>query len=286
MDSHGEGKGTTQIMTAHHSLIGVDRIVTAVMSQLDAVRLFYPTRPIVITGPRGSGRSAILRDAAGRASRQGWRVGIADIAAQGTLAAALDLALEDALIECPKGAFHERVSSARRRFVQEAAASPFDLSEAFNHLLPVLAAERGSSRIAIFVDDLHHVTPSASRALLDGLVTMANTGAPVALIPSYLTAATTGSLEVDPELINEQHLRPFTSDDIIELGFRHGLRLDADALDSLLRMSRGNPGLVVAALDRVNLALRPRVVEVVTEAAVEQPEQDHVAPLAPANCAF
>jgi len=244
-------------MTGNHSLIGVDSVVDALMSQLDAVRLSYPTRPVVVTGPAGSGRSSVLRAAAARAVRQGWWVGIADVNTHGTLASALDLAVEDALIDCPKGPFHERVSNARRRFVQEAASSPFDLSEAFNHLLPVLAADPGSSRIAIFVDDLHHVAPAARRALLDGMITMASTGAPVGLIPSYQTSSDHDALDVAPELINEQRMLPFTSDDMIELGFRYGLRLDADALDAFKRMTNGNPGKVVAALQRINRGLRP-----------------------------
>ncbi len=250
------GQGERE-MTGNHSLIGVDSVVDALMSQLDAVRLSYPTRPVVVTGPAGSGRSSVLRAAAARAVRQGWWVGIADVSAHGTLASALDLAVEDALIDCPKGPFHERVSNARRRFVQEAASSPFDLSEAFNHLLPVLAADPGSSRIAIFVDDLHHVAPAARRALLDGMITMASTGAPAGLIPSYQTTSTQDTLDVAPELINEQRMLPFTSDDMIELGLRYGLRLDADALDAFKRVTNGNPGKVVAALQRINRGLRP-----------------------------
>ena len=232
-------------------LVGRDQVLNAVESQLDAVRYGTAARALVVTGPRGSGRSSVLQVAAARAARDGWAVGLAVIGAQDTLAAALDRALESALRQCPPGAGFARVSGARRRFVQEAAASPFELSEALSQLLPVLAAEPGVPRVAVFLDDLHLATPAACQALLEGLTTMASTGAPVGLVPSYALEAGEELPFPRPAEVDERRLGALTISDLLDLAGRFGLVLDAGAAEVLASRSAGSSAEAVRVLQRV-----------------------------------
>ena len=182
-------------------------------------------------------------------------LGFTAIGLQDSLAAALDRGLESALRQCAPGGGFARVSGARRRFVQEAAASPFDLSGPLTHLLPVLAAEPGVPRVAIFLDDLHNATPSSRQALLDGLSTMASTGAPVGLIASHELEVGKELPQLNPGQIDAQALSPLDDGDVLEVARRFGLALDAGALDSLMRTSGGIPRDVVGVLQRVRVSV-------------------------------
>lgn len=248
-------------------LVGRDQVLNSVEAQLDAVRYGTAARALVITGVPGTGRSSVLQVAAARAARDGWAVGVASIGAQDNLAAALDRALELALRQCPPGAGFARVSGARRRFVQEAAASPFELSEALSQLLPVLAAEPGVPRVAVFLDDLHRATPAACQALLEGLTTMASTGAPVGLIPSYALESHEELPFPRPAEVDERRLGPLGRNELVELASRFGLVLDAAAAAVVEERSAGIAGDAVAILRRVCDSLYPTAIQL----PVEQP---------------
>ena len=185
---------------------------------LDNVEHQQPTRQIVLTGATGTGRTAVLREMAKRIGERGLAVGSARVAGQDGLARALVAAFDEAvrtlITKRPGAPALARMQKAVNAFAEstrDGTIHPEDLAKAIDRLLPALSFDRDELQwgYLVTIDDLHHGDPGQVGALLEGLMAMAVTGAPVAVIVSGCDVMDVSPLVNDPANLEIVTLRTF-----------------------------------------------------------------------------
>ena len=185
---------------------------------LDNVEHQQPTRQIVLTGATGTGRTAVLREMAKRVGERGLAVGSARVAGPDGLARALvgafDEAVRTLITKRPGAPALARMQKAVNAFAEstrDGTIHPEDLANAIDRLLPSLSFDRDELQwgYLVTIDDLHHGDPGQVGALLEGLMAMAVTGAPVAVIVSGCDVMDVSPLVNDPANLEIVTLRTF-----------------------------------------------------------------------------
>ena len=185
---------------------------------LDNVEHQQPTRQIVLTGATGTGRTAVLREMAKRIGERGLAVGSARVAGPDGLARALVAAFDEAvrtlITKRPGAPALARMQKAVNAFAEstrDGTIHPEDLANAIDRLLPALSFDHGELQwgYLVTIDDLHHADPGQVGALLEGLMAMAVTGAPVAVIVSGCDVMDVSPLVNDPANLEIVTLRTF-----------------------------------------------------------------------------
>ena len=185
---------------------------------LDNVEHQQPTRQIVLTGATGTGRTAVLREMAKRVGERGLAVGSARVASPDGLARALVAAFDEAvrtlITKRPGAPALARMQKAVNAFAEstrDGTIHPEDLANAIDRLLPALSFDRDELQwgYLVTIDDLHHGDPGQVGALLEGLMAMAVTGAPVAVIVSGCDVMDVSPLVNDPANLEIVTLRTF-----------------------------------------------------------------------------
>ena len=185
---------------------------------LDHVEHQTPTRQIVLAGAAGTGRTALLNEMARRLTSRGQMVGSARVSGPDGLAratvAAFDEAVRALITKRPGAPALARMQKAVNAFdeaTRDAGLHPEDLANAIDRLLPALSFDRDELPFGymVTIDDIQRADPGQVAAFLEGLMAMAVTGAPVAVIVSASDELDVSAMVSDPANLEIVSLRTF-----------------------------------------------------------------------------
>ena len=185
---------------------------------LDHVEHQTPTRQIVLAGAAGTGRTALLNEMARRLTSRGQMVGSARVSGPDGLAratvSAFDEAVRGLITKRPGAPALARMQKAVNAFdeaTREAGLHPEDLANAIDRLLPALSFDRDELPFGymVTIDDIQRADPGQVAAFLEGLMAMAVTGAPVAVIVSASDELDVSAMVGDPANLEIVSLRTF-----------------------------------------------------------------------------
>jgi hypothetical protein len=222
----------------------------------------------VVTGRRGMGRTAVLREMIER-SKNGQRP-----SGFGCVRSGLGQALIDGVTslaesiqaihpELPVGnALMAEADGFQRRSPDEATEEDFVV--AIDHLLyslsnAVIELPRG---YVLCIDDLHAANDARVEALLEGLEALSSTGAP---IPMIFSRAVGFGIRPLPKGLDELQLRALTNADLADLAQRKGIVATPEVIRLIGDFVEGRPG---QALEIVNRAAAKGLVDAHTVRAV------------------
>jgi hypothetical protein len=208
--------------------------------------------PVVI-GKRGMGRTAVLIELAdrfrlaGRASGYGCvrsGLGQAVIDATTSLAESVDSLDPGSL------AAHRLVAAAdafQKRSPDESTEE--DFMGALDHLLYALSNEVSEIPNGMFVaiDDLHLANEGRVASLLEGLVALSSTGAP---IPMVLTSASGPQIRPVPIGLDEIELRALTNADLADIAQRRGVIASPEIIRMIGDYVAGRPGYAIQVVEQ------------------------------------
>jgi hypothetical protein len=162
-------------------------------------------------------------------------------------------------------AAHRLVAAAeafQRRSPDESTEE--DFMTALDHLLYALSNEVNEVPHGMFVgiDDLHLANEGRVSALLEGLLALSSTGAP---IPMVLTSATGPQTRPLPSGLDEIELRPLTNADLADIAQRRGVIASPEIIRMIGDYVDGRPGY---AIQVVELAAAKGIVDAHTVRAV------------------
>jgi hypothetical protein len=231
----------------------------------------------VLTGRAGIGRTAMLHELGERQSVIGRNVGFGAVqTGLGQAVADIVTSLAESIAERRPGAPSVgRLQAAVESFV---AKSPDEgteqtFSQAMDYLLYVLSNEVNTvpGGFVLLLDDLHLANEKRVEVMLEGLVALSNTGAP---IPVVLSAKSIGRRTLGVE---EVALRPLTNADLADLAQRSGLTLSPEIIRAIGGFADGRPGRAVAVLQRAIAAQRTDLasIQALIDRALEE-EQERV----------
>jgi hypothetical protein len=207
----------------------------------------------VIVGPRGSGRTAVLKEVSERQGVVGRSVGY------GSVKTGLGQALVDAVASLAASLANRRpgCTSLGRLIAagdEFAKKSPDEgtvaiFGQACDYLLYALSNEVTEipGGFVIFLDDLHRANESRLRVFVEGVVALGQTGDPLPFVFARMLDHPTKRPE---EGLQEVSLRPLGTSDIADLAERVGLSLDSAAIKVLSDYTQGLPGPIHDLLGR------------------------------------
>jgi hypothetical protein len=244
----------------------VDQYLTQVMKQE------YASIP-VITGLPGSGRSAVLLEIGQRQSVIGRSVGYGSVKT-GLGQALIDAtaSLSDAIaIRRPGSRSLSRVIKAGEEFMAKAPdeGTVAVFSQAVDFLLYALSNEVTEIQggFLILLDDLDRANESRLQVLIEGLVALAQTGAPIPVVFARMQDRPGKRLGPGME---EIALRRLANADFADLAERTGLSADGEGIKVLAEYSQGLPGPAIEIL--AHCAGNPRLTASVVTQAISRYE--------------
>jgi AAA ATPase domain len=222
----------------------------------------------VVTGRRGMGRTAVLREMNERSKNSQRPSGF------GCVRSGLGQALIDAVTSLAESiqslqpdspvanSLFAEADGFQRRSPDEATEEEFVV--AIDHLLYALsnAVTELSRGYVLCVDDLHAANDARVEALLEGLEALSSTGAP---IPMIFSRAVGFGIRPLPKGLDELQLRALTNADLADLAQRKGIVATPEVIRLIGDFVEGRPG---QALEIVNRAAAKGLVDAHTVRAV------------------
>ncbi len=219
-----------------------------------AVKQLHIAVPIV-TGPEGMGRSAVLHELLER-SRNTGRTG-----GYGCVRSGLGQALIDAtssLAVSIKSLYPDSTCTGDLIAAAEAfrGRSPDEATEegfvsAIDHLLYALctALAEVPRGYVLCIDDLQLANDGRVRALLEGLIALSSTGAP---IPVVLTSSIGLGVRIIPQGLDQLQLRPLTNADLADIAQRQGVIATPEVIRQIGDFVEGRPGRAIEIIERAS----------------------------------
>jgi hypothetical protein len=207
----------------------------------------------VVTGRRGMGRTAVLKEIVER-SKNGNRpsgfgcvrsgLGQALIDATASLADSIHLLIPGSTVA---QSLMDEADGFQRRSPDEATEENFVV--AIDHLLYALsnAVTELPRGYVICIDDLHAANEARVEALLEGLEALSSTGAP---IPVILSRAVGFGIRPLPKGLDELQLRALTNADLADLAQRKGVVATPEVIRLIGDYVEGRPGQALEIIDR------------------------------------
>ncbi len=223
----------------------IDQYLVQVASQA------YAPIPVIV-GPRGSGRTALLQEIGSRQGVIGRSVGF------GAVKTGLGQALIDAVAGLadsvarrrPGSASLDRLIAAGEEFMEKAPdeCTVAVFSQAVDFLLYALSNEllEIQGGFLILIDDIDRSNDSRLRVLIEGLVALAETGAPLPIVFARMQERSGGRVATGLE---EIPLRRLTNADLADLTERAGMAADSEGIKVMAEFTQGLPGQVIAVLE-------------------------------------
>jgi hypothetical protein len=204
----------------------------------------------VITGPRGSGRTAVLHEIGERQGVIGRSVGY------GAVKTGLGQALVDCVVSLtgsiasrrPESKALGRLIKAGEEFMRkspdEGTVAMF--GQAVDFLLYSLSNETTEIQggFVLLLDDLQRANESRLQVLIEGVVALGQTGAPVPFVFAHMRSQPSKPVEGLEDVL----LRPLGTGDLADLAERVGLSIDGGGMKVLADFTQGLPGPAVELL--------------------------------------
>lgn len=248
-------RGAWSLLQREQELAQLERFVDNVEHQA-------LTRQIVVAGLPGTGRTALLREMARRASSRGRSVGSGVVAEVDGLPRAIVDAFEEAIgsmiAKRPGAPALYRMKEAVASFADATLRDPVDgsgLAHAIDQLLPSLTFDRDElqSGYLVTIDDLQRADAAHVRALLEGLVAMSVTGAPLGVIVAAGDPTNLSTMVSEPDDLEIVTLQSFDHAAVRSIVSQCGVSMLDGGLRRLEEITLGRAGDLFPLLSELSL---------------------------------